>query len=162
VDSEYVIPNIERCLDRAHARAAVHLRRDGGIVDERVQLAVGKPALDLGNGDGGVVRICEIDLDVVLGPGLPRALLREGVARAGDDPPACAGESLDGRVADAAACTGQQQGSAWRVRHGSLIWRRGASRVEQRPAPGRRQRLAPEFQTVVQPKRAGTPELEGE
>src|SRR5215471_15837553 len=36
------------------------------------------------------------------------------------------------------------------------------SRVEQRPAPGRRQRLAPEFQTVVQPKRAGTPELEGE
>src|SRR6266498_4123796 len=115
------------------ASAAIGLGRDGGIVDQRMQLTVLEPALDLGDGDRGAVRIRQIDLDVILGTGFPGAFLREWVARAGDDPPAGAGESLHRRVADAAARAGQQQGAAGCVRHAGLIWCRSIFRDRAMP-----------------------------
>ncbi len=45
-----------------------------------MQMTVLEPALDLGNADRGVVRIRQIDLNVILGTGFPGALLRERVA----------------------------------------------------------------------------------
>src|SRR6185503_16821516 len=44
-----------------------------------------------------------------LGARLPGAVLREGVTRAGDDPPAGRGEALDRGVADAARGASQDQ-----------------------------------------------------
>src|SRR5260370_7915332 len=79
-----------------------------------------EPGLDLGKADRGIGRIRQIDLVVILGTGFPGAFLRERVARTSDDPPACAGESLHGRMADAAACAGQQQGAAGVVLAGPL------------------------------------------
>src|SRR5262249_20184682 len=57
-------------------------------------------------------RIGEIDLDVILRSHLPRAILRERMARAGDDAPARGREALYRRVADAAACSGEEQRAA--------------------------------------------------
>src|SRR5205823_5753845 len=77
-----------------------------------MQVTMAKPPLDLGDRLARVVGIGKVDLDVVLGAGLPRALLGERMARAGDHPPAGAGEADDGRMPDAAARAGQQQGAA--------------------------------------------------
>ena len=55
-----------RGVDRAEPLAAFGLGRDRGIVDQRVQLAVVEPPLDLGDRRIGVAGIGEIDLDVIL------------------------------------------------------------------------------------------------
>ena len=68
---EHVVPDVARGVDRAEPLAARRLRRDRGVVDQRVQLAV-QPPLDLGDRRVGVVRIGEIDLDVILRARLPR------------------------------------------------------------------------------------------
>jgi hypothetical protein len=69
-----VIPGLEVGVDRAEAGAARALRRDRGIVDQRVQFAAIDPLLDLGDGAQGVLGIGEIDLDVVLGAGAPTGI----------------------------------------------------------------------------------------
>ena len=112
VDLEHVLPVLQRRLDGFQPRAALALGRDGGVADERVEPAVlGLEAFahfaDRAFGIGG---IGEVDLDVILRPHLPGAVLREGVARAGDDAPARRGEALHRGVADAAAGAGEDQG----------------------------------------------------
>src|ERR1700674_1623718 len=77
-----------------------------------MQLTVVEALFDFGDRPDGVLRIGEIDLDVVLGAGLPRALLGKRMARAGDHPPAGAGKALDRGVTDAAAGAGQEQRAA--------------------------------------------------
>ena len=49
IDLEHVLPDVERGVDRAEPLAAFGLGRDRGIVDQRVQLAVVEPLLDLGD-----------------------------------------------------------------------------------------------------------------
>ena len=51
----------------------------------------------------GVVGVREIDLDMIFRTRGPGTILRERMARAGDNAPAGAGKSLDSRVADSAA-----------------------------------------------------------
>src|SRR5689334_16056144 len=93
--------------------------REVSIESRRLQLAV-QAALGLGNRLVGVGRIGEIDLDVILGAGLPRTVFRKRMARAGDDAPAGGGEPLHRGVADAAARSGQQQGTARLVAGGHV------------------------------------------
>src|SRR5713226_5885054 len=57
----------------------------------------------------------KVDLDVILRPGVPRAVFREGVPRTGDDAPAGAGKADHGRMADAAAGSGQKQRTPRRI-----------------------------------------------
>ena len=98
--------------DRGQPRAAVRFWRDCGIVDERMQLTFRQPALDFIDRLRRVGRIAEIDLNVVFGPGLPRTVFRKRMARAGNDAPAGGRKTLHRRMADPAACAGQQQRAA--------------------------------------------------
>src|SRR5262249_28591820 len=74
-----------------------------------MQFTALEPPPDLGNRAQRVVGIAEVDLDVILGPRVPRALFRKRMPRAGDDAPAGRGKADHGRVPDAAARTGEQQ-----------------------------------------------------
>ena len=69
----------------------------------------GKAPLGLADRLFGVLRIRQIDLDVVLGSGLPRAIFRKRMPRAGDDAPARGGKALDRGMADASACSGEKE-----------------------------------------------------
>jgi hypothetical protein len=101
-------------LDAAEPRASLALWRDRRVVDERVQPAALRfqPLLHHGDGLHRVVWIGEIDLDVVIRPRLPRAILGKAVTRAGDHPPASRGEALHRGMPDAAGRAGQDQGLA--------------------------------------------------
>ena len=124
VDVEHLLPDRVVGVDGVEPLAAFELRRNPGIVDERMKLAMDAP-LDLADRLERVFGIGEVDLDVILGAGLPRAVLREGMARAGDDAPAGRREALDRRMADAAARPGEEQRAArlvgGRGRHGASI-----------------------------------------
>ena len=74
---EHLVPDVDRGIERAEPLAAVGLGRDRGVVDQRVQLVAVEPALDLLDRFQRVGLVGEIDLDVVLGAGVPRAVLRE-------------------------------------------------------------------------------------
>src|ERR1700694_1388744 len=111
-----------------------------------MQLAVLEPLLDDGDCRQRVLRIGEVDLDVVFGARLPWAIFGERMARAGDYAPAGGREALDRGMADAAAGPGQQQGAAWVVVvgrrhrcHRASIWcsriQYGDSGIEPRLAP---------------------------
>ena len=102
------MPILARGVDRAEPLAAVRLGRDGGVVDQRVQLAV-EPPLDLGDRRVGVLGVREVDLDVILRAGLPRTVFRKRMPRLGEDAPPRSREALDGRMSDAAARAGQKQ-----------------------------------------------------
>ncbi len=81
----------------------------GAIVLERLRREPeATRAADLLDGANRILRVREIDLEVVFGTHLPRTVLREGVARAGDHAPARGREPLDGGVADAPARTREQ------------------------------------------------------
>ncbi len=114
IDLENVAPDMHRRVDGVHAATVGHLRRDAGIVDERGELAVIglQPVTDFGDGDADIFLIGQIDLDVVFRPGGPGAILGKSLTRAGDDPPALARKPLDGRMPDATARAGQNQGIA--------------------------------------------------
>src|ERR1043166_1905570 len=77
-----------------------------------MKLAAFEPPLDLRNRRKRVLLVREIDLDVILRPGLPRAFLRKRMTRAGDDAPAGTGETDHRGVPDATAGPGEQQGAA--------------------------------------------------
>jgi hypothetical protein len=85
VDLEHVLPVLELGIDGAEAGAGLPLRRNAGIVDQCVQPSTLRCQARLHFGDGaqGVASIGQIDLDVILRPHLPGAVLGEGVARAG-------------------------------------------------------------------------------
>lgn len=59
------------------SRAACSLRRDRGIVDQRMQLVVLQAPADFRDRTHGVVMVAKVDLDVILGPALPRADFRK-------------------------------------------------------------------------------------
>ena len=149
VHLKHVVPDLARGVDRAEPLAAFGLGRDRGVVDQRMQLAVVEPVLDLGDRRIGARGVGEIDLDVILRAHLPRAVFRKAVARAGDHAPAGGGEALHRRVADAAACAGEQQGAARLVgigiRHSAL------SRIHPHLAP----RLAERVRAGTRCGRAG-------
>src|SRR2546430_14338754 len=77
-----------------------------------MQSPVLEPLLDLRDRAKGSVRIGKIDLNVILGPHLPRAVLRKWVAGAGDDAPTGRRKSFYRGVADPAARSGEQKGAA--------------------------------------------------
>ena len=126
IHPEHVIPDLDRRVDRGEPLAALRLGRDRRIVDERVQLAMIEPLLDLTYGFERVCRISEIDLDVVLRTRLPWAVLRKRVTRTGDHAPAGGRETLDCRVPDPAACSGQEQCSARLI----VVWRDHAATLD--------------------------------
>src|SRR5580704_4342107 len=106
-----MMPVVARGLERTKPLAPGGLWRDRGIVDQRMQLAIEAP-LGFRDCRRGVFGIGQIDLNVVFGAGFPRAIFRKRMPRAGDDAPAGRRETLDGGMADAAACPGQEQRAA--------------------------------------------------
>ena len=70
-------PGVDVGIDRAQPCAAFGLGRDRGVVDQRMQLAAVEPRADFLDRARGVGVVGEVDLDVVLGPGVPRAFFRE-------------------------------------------------------------------------------------
>src|SRR5207302_7842199 len=86
--------------------------RDRGIVDQRMQFAMVEPLLDLLDRGQRLVGVGEVDLDVILRPHFPRAVLRERMARACDHAPAGGREAFDREMADAAARPRQEQSAA--------------------------------------------------
>ena len=94
----------------AESRATLALGRDGGVVDERIEAAAREARTDLLDAAADVDGIGEIELHMVLAAARPWAEGAEGLARDRDDPPAIGAEFLDGRMADASAGAGQNQG----------------------------------------------------
>lgn len=96
IDLEHRLPVLQPRAERAEPAAAFAFRRDRRVVDERMQPALlsPEPLLHLDNGADDVVRVGEIDLDVVIGAGLPGTVMRKWVTRAGDHAPASRGEPL--------------------------------------------------------------------
>ncbi|GCC47718.1 hypothetical protein chiPu_0032117 [Chiloscyllium punctatum] len=88
VDVENVGPGLDVGVHGAEPAAAHRLRRDRGVVDQRMQLVIVQPLPDLRDRAHGVVMAAEIDLDVIFRPGAPRANLRKRMPREGDDAPA--------------------------------------------------------------------------
>src|SRR5581483_974659 len=173
IDAEHLPPDLDRGVERAEPLAAFGLGRDRRVVDQRVQLVALDAPPDLLDRGYRVLLVGEIDLDVVLRSRLPGTVFRERMARAGDHAPARGRKPLDGGVADAAAGSGQEQGTARLVglaaRHGGPVtythlWSpacagtSGAlSRIEPRLAPGGT--CAPEHDAVVQAERPLLPEF---
>jgi len=109
VDVEHLQPRrVARPRD-AEPAAIRRLRRDAGIVDQRVEPPVRQPAADLVEAGAEMLGVAEVELDVVLRAAEPRAARRERLPRQREHAPAVVGEQLSGGVADAAAGAGQQQ-----------------------------------------------------
>ncbi len=115
IHSKDVVPGLDGGVYRGQARAAARLGRDCRVVDERMQLAVIQPLLDLADCRARPGAIREIDLDVILRAHFPGTILGECMARACDDAPSGCREALHRRMADAAARAGEQQSAAWLV-----------------------------------------------
>src|SRR5882757_2993962 len=81
-----------------------------------MQFAVVEPLLDLGDRRERAGGIGKVDLDVILRPHLPGAILGEWVARAGDDAPTGGRKSLHRGMTDAAARSRQQESASRLVR----------------------------------------------
>ncbi len=86
-------------------------------------------------------RIGEIDLDVILRPRSPGAILRESVARTGDHPPAGAGEALHRGMPDAPAGAGEDQGAAFFGGFGLRSWPKCSRAFRTSPTAGAFPRL---------------------
>src|SRR5690606_18063547 len=115
-----------RRIDRVHALAVAELGRDGGIVDQRMQLAAlpFEAMTDFSDGDADVFLVGEVHLDVVFRSGRPWAVFGERLPRTGDDAPPFARKALDGGMADAAARARQHDGfSDVRLGHVSISGR---------------------------------------
>src|SRR5258705_190151 len=70
--------------------------------------------------------VSAVDRDVVLRTRLPWAVLRKRVTRTGDHAPAGGRETLDCRMPDPAACSGQEQCSARLI----VVWRDHAATLD--------------------------------
>ena len=123
IDLEDGLPVLEGCFDGAEAAAARAFRRNTGIVDESVETTIFEAVADFDDSGFRADRIGEVDLNVILGAHLPRAIFGEGMTGTGDDAPAGGGKALDGGMADSAACTRQQHSArraiVFGLRHGS-------------------------------------------
>ena len=103
-------------LDRAEPRAALGLRRDRGIVDQRVQLAAFEPLLDLLRWPASVFSGSARSTWMwSSGPASHGHFSGNGCREQVMTRQPAAGKALHRRVADAAACAGQQQCAARRV-----------------------------------------------
>src|SRR2546430_10958730 len=69
-------PGLDVGIHGAHSLAAGGLGRDRGIVDQRMQCAALQPLADVRDRAGGIGMVGEVDLDVVLGPGVDRKSTR--------------------------------------------------------------------------------------
>src|SRR5436853_46501 len=87
----------------------------GAMALTRTPCAALQPLADFRDSARGVRVVGEIDLDVILGTGVPRAVFRERMPRTGKHAPAGAREADHGRMADAAAGAGQKQRAPWCV-----------------------------------------------
>ncbi len=121
IELEHRVPIGDVAVEAAEPLAERRLGRDAGIVDERVERAVADEprrllgeALDLG-------RIAKVGRDVVRPVGIALAFGRHVLARGGDDVPAGGAEALHRRMADAAACAGEEQGFARGSGHGGSL-----------------------------------------
>src|SRR5271166_4699331 len=164
IHAKYMIPDIDRGVDRREALATFRLGRNRRVVDKSVELAGIQPLLDLDNGLMRSLRVREIDLNVVLRSHFPWAVFGEGVSRARDDAPASGGETLYSRVPDAAACSGEQEGAAllvgMRCRHaGGFPTDHVGSRIEAPLAPRHAERGTAELHPIMQAKGPILPEL---
>ena len=111
IDVEDVHPGIDGCRQRCETAALDVLRREAGIVDQRVQRHSAEAFLDLGKRPRHGAVVAEIDLDVVIRPRIPWAPLAiERLTRTGDDSPTCFRKQLHGCVPDAARGPGQHHG----------------------------------------------------
>ena len=116
-----MVPYVERGIDGGEALAGLRLRGDRRVVDERVELVVIEPPLDLCDRLARALGIGKIDLDVVLGSHLPWAVFWKRVARAGNHAPAGGGEALDGRMPNAAARSGKKERAALLIGRGHVL-----------------------------------------
>src|SRR5689334_10217719 len=93
---------------------------------------------------------------MIFGSGLPRAIFRKRMPRAGDHPPSGGGKALDRSMADASAGAGKKERTSRLVgcRHLTDSW------VEPRLDPRRRHRSAREGDAVMQTKRPLLPKLD--
>jgi hypothetical protein len=116
VHVKHLPPGPQVGRQRVQPYPAFSLRRYPGVVDQRLQPSGDQPPPDLGHRLDRVVRIGEVDLDMIVGARFPGTILRERMARAGDHPPTGRGEPLDGCMPDAPARPGQKQRLALRHR----------------------------------------------
>jgi hypothetical protein len=66
-------------MKRIEPPALLALRRDAGIVDQRLQSAAGQAVADFVDGPLGIGGIGQIDLDMILRSHFPRAVLGKGM-----------------------------------------------------------------------------------
>src|SRR5690606_36112698 len=111
VHLEDSLPILELRINGAETRAAGAFGADSGIVDQRFQprALILQALAHLLDGAQCILRIRQIDLDMVLRPHLPRAILWEWLARASNHPPSGGGEPLYGGVANPARGAGKNQ-----------------------------------------------------
>src|SRR6266568_4653992 len=94
---KHVHPGFDRRAQRTQAIATLPLRRDGGVVDQRVERRSRQPLLDFGDRARHRAVIAKFDLYMVVGSGVPGAAHTvERLARTGDDPPARLREQFSG------------------------------------------------------------------
>src|SRR6185312_2658659 len=127
-----------------------------------MKLPMFEPPLDLVDRLERIGLVREIDLDVIFRSRLPRAILRKGMTRTGDDAPAGGREPFDRRVADAAACPSEQQGASRFFRRTGHDGANTSSGIEPRLDPWLAGLGAAEFNAVVQAERAVLPEFDDE
>ena len=77
VDLEHVVPDVNGRVERTEPRATVGLWRDCSVIDQRVQFMALDSSPDLLDRRARVGFVGKINLDVILGPGFPRAIFRK-------------------------------------------------------------------------------------
>jgi hypothetical protein len=137
VELEHLAPGIDIAVQAAEPFLERGLRADRGIVHQGVDRLVAEHLQRFLDEMLGVGGLREIGGDVMGPVGIGLALFRNGFARAGHDAPAFGAEALHGRMADAAAGTGQDHGLARRAFLGSIGHNSPAIRNAGRPDPRR-------------------------
>ncbi|MCY1294862.1 hypothetical protein D9M70_441780 [compost metagenome] len=113
IDVEHLRPDIGIRIQHTEAALARPLRRNAGIVDERVQPTV-RQALAHGRCQAVNLReIRKVRLDMALAGGRPGAFFGKGLAGYGENAPALRLEELDRRMPDPAARSRKQHVAAF-------------------------------------------------
>src|SRR4029077_2588664 len=171
VDLEHVVPDVNGRVERPEPLATVGLWRDCSVIDQRVQFMALDPSPDLLDRRDRVGFVGKINLDVILGPGFPRAIFRKWMPRTRNDAPPRSREAFDRRVTDTAACSGEEQRAArlGRLRTGHVVSGMGlacdrqvdaSSRIEPRLGPGVVRMIAFELDAIVETECSLLPELD--
>src|SRR5262249_20935482 len=109
VDVEDTEPVRVGAVEDAEPLAVRAFRRNASVVDEDIEFPIRQAPLHLLDAMRKRIEIAEIELQMILRSGGPRATLGERLARNGDDTPAVVAEPLRGGVAYAAAGAGENQ-----------------------------------------------------